>query len=491
MIKVNKLLAVMSTVIISGMSFSINAETAEEKSLAEDPFEVASQLHKNVVDRPWESRSPEEMRKWVKENLHFKLRAKKVIDEKDHPEWAWLRKSGLGLFLHWGPTSVSPNNGDAWAMKWSANKAKNKRKMILPEDMFRVAETWNPEQYDPEKWMAAAAKAGFGYSVLTTRHHDGYALWPSKHGTWDTGDHMGGKDLVKGYVVAARNNGIRVGLYYSGPNWHYDYKNKDFSQPAVGVNYKHEKVGHKIKASKESARLEKQESAAQVKELVTNYGKIDMMWWDGNSIMSEKKLAEYQPDIFVARGNIATPEGAGHGKSEFVKATNEAGWWWELCIKSEERNSPFWHYNESLEKNHWDANKLLSELIRVRSLGGNLLVNITPRPNGEMMDWYYEMTDELALWMKHSREATYDVDLNAPLPTLDNTENFTTKRGNTWYSMPDTKNTIFITDVTQPKSVTLLRTGEKVAYKFVDGSLQAVLPKTMQTSLPDLVKIVF
>jgi alpha-L-fucosidase len=101
------------------------------------------------------------------------------------------------------------------------------------------------------------------------------------------------------------------------------------------------------------------------------------------------------------------------------------------------------------------------------------------------------MTDELALWMKHSREATYDVDLNAPLPTLDNTDNFTTKRGNTWYSMPDAKNTIFITDVTQPKSVTLLRTGEKVAYKFVDGSLQAVLPKTMQTSLPDLVKIVF
>jgi alpha-L-fucosidase len=491
MIQVSRLTVAVSTILLSGMCFSAGSVVAEEKSLAEDPFAVARQAHKVIEDRPWAHRSSEEMRSWVRKNLHFKLRAKKVIDEKEHPEWAWFRKSGFGLFLHWGPASVPPNNGDAWAMKWSAKKAKHKRKMMLPEAMFKVAETWNPEQYDPEKWMAAAAKAGFGYSVLTTRHHDGYALWPSDHGTWDTGDHMDGKDLVKGYVDAARNNGIRVGLYYSGPNWHYDYKNKDFSQPAVGVNYKHEKVSHKIKQSKESASLERKESANQVRELVTNYGKIDMMWWDGNSIMTEQKLAEYQPDIFVARGNIATPEGAGHGKSEFVKATNEAGWWWELCIKSEAKNSPFWHYNESLETNHWDSYKMLSELIRVRSLGGNLLVNITPRPNGEMMDWYYDMTDELALWMKHSREAVYDVDLNAPLPTLDKTHNFTTKRGNTWYSMPDKKNNILITNIDKPKSVTLLRTGEEVTFKFMDGTLQISLPQAMRTKLPDLVKIVF
>lgn len=162
--------------------------------------------------------------------------------------------------------------------------------------MFSVANTWNPDKYNPEKWIVAAHKADFGYFVLTTRHHDGYALWSSKHGTWDTGEYMDGRDLVKDYVEACRNNEIRAGFYYSGPNWHY------------GVE----------------------------------------------------------------------------------------------C-----------------ETNQWDTNTLLSELVRIRSLGGNLLVNVPPRGNGEMMEWFYEACDEMSGWLKYSREAVYDVDLEAPLPTMD------------------------------------------------------------------------
>jgi alpha-L-fucosidase len=143
------------------------------------------------------------------------------------------------------------------------------------------------------------------------------------------------------------------------------------------------------------------------------------------------------------------------------------------------------------ENNLWDTNTLLTELIRCRSLGGNLLVNIPPRGNGEMMDWFYDVCDEMADWMKHSREAVYDVDLDAPLPTLDKTQNYTTKRGKTYYSLPDDDGVVFIADVTKPKSVTLLRTGKKLDSEFRDGTLRVVVPDKMQTDLPDMVKIAF
>lgn len=477
--------------------YALTSLFATAPTLAEDPFAMVEQ--NQVGGRPWAERTPEELRQWARENLHQKLQSRVVIDEAANPQWAWFRENGLGLFLHWGLASVPPNNGDAWAMVW--DKRKKPESMILPEDMFKPAETWKPESYDPNKWMAAASDAGFGYAVLTARHHDGYCLWPSEHGEWNTGKYMNGRDLVKDYVEACRANGIRVGLYYSGPNWHFDYENKDFSWPPQGRNYRHEEVnvdpplaalmGYDPALPGEGDRLEQEESTEQVRELVTNYGTIDMMWWDGNSIMTEQELAEIQPDIFVARGSIATPEGRHHGVSEFVKVTNEAGWWWELCIKAENTDTPYWHYNEELETNHWDANKLLSELIRCRSLGGNLLVNITPRPNGEMMDWYYELCEEMAAWMAHSREAVVGVDLNAPLPTLDNTFNFTTKQGNIWYSMPDANGKILIKDVAKPKSVTLLRTGETVYCDYINGALQLTVPESMRTELPDLVRIVF
>jgi alpha-L-fucosidase len=467
----------------------------EEAKLAEDPYEL-EQLNKDagVADKVWVGKSPEELRAWAKKNLHGKLTAKRVIDAKAHPEWEWFRKSGLGLFLHWGPTSANPDTGDAWAMVWSEQKEKAGRFMQSPEEMFAVAETWNPENYDPDKWLSAAHKAGFGYSVLTARHHDGYALWPSNHGSWDTGDHMEGRDLIKDYVEASRKNDMRIGLYYSGPSWHYDYKNRDFSSPPsedFQLNYKHERVPKDSKLIPLSASVGQKEAQGQVRELMSNYGQIDVIWWDGKVAMSEEELSKIQPDIFVARGNIATPEGEHQGASPNVKVTNEAGWWWESCQKSENSFTPNWHYGVECETNHWDTNTLLTELIRCRSLGGNLLVNVPPRGNGEMMDWFYDVCDEMAGWMAHSKEATYDVDQDAPLPTLDKTENFTTVKGTTWYSLPDAKGAVLITDVELPKSVTLLRTGDALTFDFEKNALSLTVPEELRTSLPDMVKIQF
>ncbi len=467
------------------------------KDLAEDPFSIEETRQQLSEEAPWTNRTPEELRAWARKNLHHKVTAKNVIDEAAHPEWAWFRRSGLGLFLHWGLPSANENTGDAWAMVWSQRKVDAGRYIETPEEMFSVADTWNPSSYDPNKWLSAAKRAGFGYSVLTTRHHDGYALWPTEHGTWDTGEYMGGRDLVRDYVDASRENGLRVGFYYSGPNWHFEYKNREFMHPRekdYRTNYKLERVDRKadlVSLMATSGPVERKQSEGQVRELMQNYGPIDVMWWDGSVSLSEEELSEMQPDIFVARGNIATPEGEHQAASENVKVANEAGWWWETCRKSENSFTPNWHYGVESETNHWDANTLLMELVRCRSLGGNLLVNVPPRGNGEMMEWYYEVCDEMADWMAHSKEATYDVDLAAPLPTLDKTQNYTTVKGNTWYSLPNDKGSVFIQDVSSPSSITLLRTGEALEFEYRDRGLYVVVPEALRTSLPDMVKIVF
>jgi alpha-L-fucosidase len=470
--------------------------SAQKSKLAEDPFLVNQHENTTSVEKPWLNRSPEELRVWSKENLHRKLTAKKVIIDAEHPEWEWFRKSGLGIFLHWGLPSANTNTGDAWAIQWSETKEKAGRYMEPATKMFAIADTWNPVNYDPNKWMEAASRAGFGYAVLTTRHHDGYALWPSKYGNWDTGDKMYGRDLVKDYVQACRVNNIKVGFYYSGPNWHYAYKNKEFEHPntsAYTINYKHEKVDKIPKRTKAMIDNEREESRNQVKELMSNYGPIDVMWWDGNVAVDADELKKMQPNIFVARGNIATPEGLGHGKSKNLKVVNETNWWWEMCVKSENTFTPNWHYGVACETNHWNTNKLITELIRCRAFGGNLLVNIPPKGNGEMMEWFYEVCNEMEGWMQHSKEATYNVDLQAPLPTLDKTDNLTTVKGNFYYSLPDDNNRILIMDVDKPLAVNLLRTNENITfdYNLKNHSVEIVLPGSMTTSLPDIVKIIF
>lgn len=493
-----RIIVIVSFVIL----FAFPQQGFAQKSLAEDPSTIQNEITNKAGEnvKPWVDKSGKELQNWAKENLHRKLVGKKLIKDQDHPEWAWFRKSGLGIFLHWGLASAPPNNGNAWAMVFNKRRHETGQ-LIKPEDMFAVADHWNPEQYDPDKWMKAASKAGFGYSVLTTRHHDGYCLWPSEHGQWDTGEKMGGRDLLKDYVTACRNHDIRVGLYYSGPNWHFAYKHKDFSHPSQGYNYRHEKVEASEKLGAimggglpaDLAKAEKAESKGQVTELLTKYGTIDMLWWDGSSIMPESEVHELQPNTFVARGNIATPEGLHQGASRNVKVTNEAGWWWEMCAKAENKHSPYWHYNKQNEnpQRHWSTNKLLTELIRCRSLGGNLLVNITPRPNGEMMDIYYTICGEMEQWMQHSKEAIYDVQLTAPLPTLDKTQNFTTVKKDAWYSLPDDTGSIAIQDIPAVASVKLLRTGEDLEHTYHDGALKLTVPQAMQTELPDLVKITF
>ena len=159
-----------------------------------------------------------------------------------NPEAQWYPEADLGLFIHWGIASVGAINiswpmrpGRALAREHLTDPAERARiiresdynldghpNSITPDEYFAMAKDFNPQAYDPDKWIKAAAEAGFKYVVLTTRHHEGFALWPSAYGDFDTRNFMGGRDLIKPYVEACRRYGVKVGFYYSPPDWYFD-----------------------------------------------------------------------------------------------------------------------------------------------------------------------------------------------------------------------------------------------------------------------------
>lgn len=173
--------------------------------------------------------------------------ADQACPHNDNPGAQWFPKAGLGLFLHWGLSSVltehNPRVGDiSWPMivgKWGHAAITDPQEQarilrdhdwnfdgrppaITPNHYWAAAQDFHPQKYDPDRWLKAAQKAGFTYAVLTCRHHEGFALWPSQYGHFSTKNYLGGRDLVKPFVAACRKYGLKVGLYYSVPDWYFD-----------------------------------------------------------------------------------------------------------------------------------------------------------------------------------------------------------------------------------------------------------------------------
>ena len=263
------------------------------------------------------------------------MATEKVTTHSLHPDAQWFPDAGLGLFIHWGLASVK-NLDISWPMipgralsdkKLDSEELarvvrekdfnlNGKPPVITPKAYFAMAKDFNPGKYDPDKWIKAAKEAGFKYAVLTTRHHEGFALWPSAYGNFSTKNYMGGKDLIKPFVDACRKYGLKAGLYYSPPNWYFD---RDYMSFIYGKAYKSNPDLPKVDGnlnprtivkSPEEIKKHQEEYAAmvkgQVEELLTRYGKIDLLWFDGkppipngNNVITQEEIRKLQPGIVI------------------------------------------------------------------------------------------------------------------------------------------------------------------------------------------------
>ena len=223
----------------------------------------------------------------------------------------WFRQAHFGLFIHWGVYSV-PARGE-WVM--------NRELIPYEEYKTKYAEKFTAANFDPEQWAEIAKKAGMKYMVLTARHHDGFCLWDTKTKEFNAMNYGPKKDLIRMYTDAVRKAGLKVGLYYSVADWtHPDYPAFERDWPTTWK-------------SEDARKRFVEYYKSQVRELLTKYGKIDILWWDGTApeigLEGEtinKEAYKLQPGILINKRNsepfdINTSEQrllpenqAGHGK---------------------------------------------------------------------------------------------------------------------------------------------------------------------------------
>jgi alpha-L-fucosidase len=230
-----------------------------------------------------------------------------------HPGAAWYYEPvNLGLFIHYGISAVHGDLDISWGMMDEPIRRAKGNGILTPREYWELAKDFNPDKYDPEKWLSAAKDAGFTYAVFTTKHHDGFSLWPSDAGDFSTKNYMGGRDLVREYADACRKLGLKVGFYYSPPDWRVNQKYMSFMPGAHSEKYPerpykdidHNPIDALPEMPKEHYDKYIEYINAQVRELLTRYGQIDLLWFDGSvndltNVITIDEIRALQPQIVV------------------------------------------------------------------------------------------------------------------------------------------------------------------------------------------------
>jgi len=323
---------------------------------------------------------------------------------------SWFTHDRFGLFLHWGLYSQGARH--EWLMQ---------REKITVEEYERLYfKRFDPDLYDPELWADAAADAGMKYFVITTKHHEGFCLWDSKFTDYKAPNTAAKRDLIKPMVAAFRKRDMRVGFYHSLIDWHHP----DFVLDPMGP-YRENPDREKLNVGRDQKKYAKY-LYNQTKELLTKYGKIDVLWYDfsypdkegrgpafgkgRDDWQSEKLLKlvrELQPEIMVNdRLDLpATVRGSGDFKTP--EQLQPEGWVhvdgkpvvWETC----QTLSGSWGYHR--DESSWRSiEQLIHTLIDSVSKGGNFLLNVGPTGRGEFDERAMDRLKGIGQWMRrHSR----------------------------------------------------------------------------------------
>jgi len=406
----------------------------------------------------------------------------------EHPEAQWFPNAALGLFLHWGLSSVSGACDLSWGMikntPWDAHLDGHNK--LAPRDYYALAERWNPPAYDPDKWLRAARRAGFRYAVLTTKHHDGYTLWPSRHGSLGTHTHMDGRDLVGPFVEACRANDLKVGLYYSPPDWYFDRDHRSWGMMAAdqkgqAYDFDHQLVpARAVPAEHEARRV--QLARGQIRELLTRYGRIDLFWLDGGADeVTAEEVRAIQPHVIINSRIGDAPGDYDH--TECRMPTSRFAGWFETCNTW---NSGSWGHTKA--EVYGPAADRLKELALLRAWGGNLLTNVAPLADGQLPDVVYERFKELEAWMAHSGEAIYDVRAG-PYPEGCNVPAACTEDHAYLYFRPEDPAEAEIKVARGPRPAQHLRTGRAIEVAGDGDVVRITLPRSLRSQTVEVVKL--
>jgi alpha-L-fucosidase len=303
---------------------------------------------------------------------------------------AWWREAKFGMFIHWGVYAVPARSGE-----WIMHSEKT------PVAKYKeYAKDFNPVKYDPQAWAQLAKDAGMRYMVITSKHHDGFGLFPSDATTWDIADATPyKKDLLGPLAKAARDKGLKIGFYYS--------QAQDWTHPGGAKARYNEGDGWDEAQKGDFDAYLNTIAIPQTRELITRY-KPDIFWWDTPTWMDQKRAKPLNDIVKTVPGIITNNRLGGgyngdtHTPEQFVPVTGYPGDW-ETCMTI--------GYNWGYVTADMDRLKPASDLIRkladICSKGGNFLLNVGPKPDGTIPDGMIERLREAGRWVSANAESIY------------------------------------------------------------------------------------
>jgi len=303
-------------------------------------------------------------------------------DETRARRMEWWHAAKFGMFIHWGVYSTIQRH--EWVMEDEA---------IPIEQYMAHAKTFKPKPNAARAWAKLARETGQKYMVMTTKHHEGFCNFTTDRTTYCAPKQGPGRDLVREYVEAAHAEGMRVGFYYSLMDWHHP----DGARCATDEDARKRFVDY---------------THGLVHDIMSNYGKIDVLWYDVDWPLTAEKwesermnemVFKLQPDIIVnnrngLRGDFSTPE-------QHVEAA-EAGRAWETCMTLNDS----WGYQKA--DDNWKSPKtVIRTLVDCVRDGGNYLLNIGPMPDGSIPEPIIQVFSEVGQWMQRNGHTIYESDL--------------------------------------------------------------------------------
>jgi len=340
-----------------------------------------------------------------------KAQLPKETPEQKKERMSWWENDRFGMFIHWG-LYASPARHE-WVKR---NERMNN------EEYQKYFEIFNPDLYKPSEWAKKAKEAGMKYAVITSKHHEGFCLFDSDYTDYKATNTPIGRDLLKEWVEAFRAEGLKVGFYYSLLDWHHPDYTIDRNHPLSASS---DKEYDKLNKGKDM-NVYRQYVKNQVREILTNYGKIDIIWldysfptrkdydhgkdrhdWDSENLL--KMVRELQPQIIIndrldlldveGGWDFTTPE---QYKVSKWPEKNGVKVPWETC----QTFSGSWGYYRD-EMTWKNTKQLLVLLIETVSKGGNLLLNVGPTARGTFDYRANEKLVEIGEWMKYNNRSIY------------------------------------------------------------------------------------
>ncbi len=392
----------------------------------------------------------------------------------------WFQEAKLGIFIHWGIYAVNPT-GESWPFF---------RGEISHEDYMAQREGFTASNYDPQEWAQLFKDAGAQYAVLTSKHHDGMALYPTKEDHWNVvRDTPAGRDLIGPYCEALREKGLHVGLYFS----HLDWSHPDY--PTLPKDIPPSDHGDASKVNDFVFREDNPEAwkkfltfhRAQLKEICTSYSP-ELLWFDGDWDRTSEQwdmkglrdqLHEWSPGVVInsrmkGYGDYSTPE-------QGVPTVAPEGEW-EFCMTLNDN----WGYLEPEDMNYKSARQVIRYFVDCLSMGGKLLLDIGPAADGSIPATQQERLRELGDWVKKHNDAILGTGAGLPLGHIHAPTTLSTQGNSLFiYLFDQPRDQIAIKGLRNTiKSISLVGDNTALSHQRIGGAAWHNIPGVLWIDIP-------